>query len=248
MDRIKFYVDLDAILDTRAALLFSLGKGEVLKKLLIEKRYHTRIADDFPGVDRKVFSDAYKNRTKHLLRDAMATGIHVMLREFVTGILRNNIDTINKFDPIIVVNSFPYVLNEKESDILTRAIAVQLGEICDVQLISLSDNELTPSLIKKEFCALCRYDYMEWLELHSRNENFRKTTCPDIALYVPQMFLWKVPSKREIDEMIEKGDPFSIMEESSAPIIKLAHIPVLTYSIDIRSVLESHSSSGTKSL
>lgn len=248
MDRIKFYVDLDAILDTRAALLFSLGKGETLKKLLIEKKYHTRVSDDFTGIERKVFSEAYKNRSKHLLRNAMVTGVPMMIKEFVVGILRNNIDTANTFDPVIAVNTHPYSLNEAEQDVVAKSIAIALGEICDIELVCISDSQLTPELIKDEYAVLCRYEYMEWLELHSRNEKFRKTTCPDVVLYVPQMFLWTTPTRLEIEKMIEKGDPFSIMEETSAPIIKLAHIPVSTYSLDISRIIDPQSSSLKKSL
>lgn len=232
MNYSKFYVDLDSILDTRAALLFKHDK-EVFRDLLRTGKYHTRLSDDFPKVSREIFVSDYKNRTKHLLRDATVTHIPKMLKEFVEETLRNSVDTIHQLTPIVVLNIYPYILTDREIDILISSLASVLGNNCEIHAVNLNIASLTPNVIKKEFSILCMYDCFEWLEYHSANENFRKTTCPDIALYIPQLFLRKTPTQSELLNMEKNGDPFEILEKCTAPIIKLQHLPIGMYSLDV---------------
>lgn len=212
------FVELDALLDTRAATIASFGK-EAMDKA-ITKEYFNRLNDDFslPGYDVK-----YKGRDNSLLKNTMITSVLSVIGSFVKTTLQNNLNSPYVYRPCVVINTYPYVLSDIESRDLISAIVKSTNEEADVELVSMDNDTLTPTYFNNNVSVAVMYHGLDWLEVQSEAGRFAKKACPDIVLFCPKLAKLK-------QHNMEK-DPFDVLESIAAPIISLKFLPISVFSM-----------------
>lgn len=230
------YVEMDTILDTRlSCILENYGPSKAIE--VIESGYHDRWVDNFIGIDYQDFQQRYKNRTKTVLRHALMTPICNVIQEFVLGTLKNNHNTPFALYPKICLNIYPYDLNDSEIKVIRDVIVSTTKNRCDVEIVSMSVEQLTPSVINSSYSLMVMYDYDKWLETHSSNGNFKKIGCPDVGLFSPMMFK-KYPIT-DADKRVISGlgmSPFEYITKVSAPFIRFIFLPVEHFSLLVKPV------------
>lgn len=220
-------VELDALLDTRAATLFRLNPdylGEALSK-----DYYTRTVDKFPNVDNDKYNDLYQKRNKETLRQSLITDIGRLLDEFCKNILDNTIKTPFHYSPKVILNVYPYELEESEINVLIAGIVSITNRLTEVEVVNLSYEQLTPTYVKSKLSALVLYDYWRWLDIHSVNGGFKKVSCPEVALIGP-----RISFNEDLSKLKLETDPFDAAVELAKPFIALSLIDVAHFCLSIK--------------
>lgn len=219
----SLFVELDALLDTRASILGIMGEG-VLEEVM-KDGYHNRLTDMFPKVNNELFKELYTNRTKALLTNTLPTSIVSLLIEFCTATARNVINTPFHYKPKIIVNIHPYKLTNEEIAPLLASVVTLTKQLADVEIVDMEYSAITPKYIKDNISVIILYEYYKWLELHSESKAITKTTSPDVTMFGPRLYF--DPKHRNNNLSM---DPFEAMESLAAPFIGLQLLPVSQFS------------------
>lgn len=221
----KIYFDLDTILDTRFSTL-SKHHPQIAEKAL-KGNYRERIIDAFEGLPRKEFIKLYQQRDEEILASSLKTNIFAIMH----GIARDQIIQNGHgadFDELTyVVNIYPYDLSDKEKQYLIRAIEVSSLDTYPVELVSISDKELTPTHCRENYVMMVRYLFGEWVDLHK--DEFLQKPMPGVTLIAPAL-LEEIP---DFEELKRRGDmhPFQAIEMALAPIFCLRLMEPSLFSI-----------------
>lgn len=196
-------IHLDDLLDTRLAILQTLIPDyDFLKERIRGIPYHHRTIDSFKHIDNMTFYEAYSKRDKSILLNATATMVLDQVRDFVFETIRLDNDGPFKIKPKVFLNTFPYVLTDDESSIFLRLIANITKGRCDVEIIRMGYEELTPSFLKKEISTITMYDPFNWLEIHSVLKTFESEACPEISLLAPAI-LHNLDTPKDVKTMLD---------------------------------------------
>lgn len=227
----SLFIELDALLDTRIAILANM-EGKVLENAILDD-YHNRKIDAFRGASFNEFRTLYDNRDKSILKETMVTGMAGLIKEFVEKTLKNITTSPFHNKPKIILNVHPYVLTEEEINVLVKSLVIITDGLSDVQVVNMSYDDITPMYVKANLSILVLYECYRWLETHSVNELFKKVTCPDVALFGPRIFFkeFNPNTKHEVD-------PLDAMEKIAAPLIGLILLPIDRFSINLPAVEE----------
>ena len=232
-ENVSIMIDLDCLLDMRAAVLFSHDQEKAIQ--ILDDSYYEREQDIFPGYSKEEFEMLYKARTKEVLKNAVFTPIVKLMQEFVIGVGYNSATGPQDLMPKVIVNTFPFYLEDIEVDSLTRTIMALTKESADVEVVYHSPEDLTPSYVKRSLSVLVKYHFLEWLELHSEAGVFKKIICPEVVLYGPALFFGNLPTHQEEEALRVLGaTAFEALEAMSAPIISLHLLPVSDFSLSMR--------------
>lgn len=212
-------VELDCLLDTRLACVYK-HKPQLVEPI-IRKKYHERLIDNFyPG-----YNQDYEKRDTSVLKNAIVTPVAKIIQEFTNTTYFNSVTTPFVKHTRIKLNVYPYTL--KDTRWLTAALVAITENKADIEIVSMSPEEITPQYLKNHIQVLVMYDYTKWFDIHSANEHFKYTQCPEVKLFAPAIF-FKDVSKEKLST-----DPFSDMEEFSSLVIGLNLLPVENFSFTI---------------
>jgi hypothetical protein len=222
-------IELDCLLDTRLATLFLID-AEAAESVL-RKGYLDRWTDDFP-VKTELYEKVYRARDRKTLKNSIMTPMVRLCREFVHETLKQGTQGPYQYTPKIVINMYPYQLTDSEQETIVRVVATAVKQVCDIQIVSYDYDQLNPAWVKKECSVLVMYRYPEWLEYHSLNGQWKKTTCPEVTLMGPALYFNGPPSDAAVAEsQALKMSPFEAMEQITGPLIQLTLLPVRYFSI-----------------
>lgn len=171
MSPYRVLVGLDEILDTRFG---TLSKIDLLaaRELVKKKEYSTRVFDLFESMDArfsdKVFKDLYLKRNEETLSRSLMTDIPLIvgvgLKEvspmFERGILEGNIE--------VVVNTYPYVLEDSVHKLLEAALSSFVPVDADIKIIHQDLYKLTPGVLGGVYKEWYCYDLEPWLQIHQK--------------------------------------------------------------------------------
>lgn len=234
------YVDIDTILDTRFACILK-HYGVKVAADVIDHKYHDRWVDKFHGIDYVEFQNHYKNRDKSILPNAMRTPVVGMLNEFVVGTLSNSHNSPFTLIPRIVLNVYPYELTIADMSILQCTLLALVNDACEVDVMRMGIEDITPTFVNSNFSVLLLYDYDVWLETHSTDTGLKKVTCPDVCMFTPMMFK-RYPlsdaDRRQIAEM--KVSPFETLAKIAEPFIRIMFLPASHFSLPVRPKQEAN--------
>jgi hypothetical protein len=209
-------IDLDALLDTRIAVLAS-QYPDSLKDTLTTS-YWDRDIDEFPGVPYEMFKSTYASRDRSVLQYTMITPMAMMLAEYTERVLRQLISSPMHYRPKIDINIYPYDLSEDEVAVISKSVVQLTKGRSDVEIVRLPPADITVAYIKANLTSMIMYDYIAWTD--ARFEDFKTKTCPEVQLLAPRLYF-----KRK-DPVPPKTDPFKGTEELMAPFIGLKILPV----------------------
>lgn len=221
-----FYIELDCLLDTRMSTLFNMGEDICLKA--VDGKYNDRITDHLPGIDYNEFKKQYDAREKSVLKNAMVTPMINVIRSFSLSTAENTLNSPFHYEPKVVLNVFPYDLDDDEKKLLSQLITKHCVKLAQVEVISRSPEQVTPLYVKNHLSIVVMYRYDEWLEIHCANGLFPKTTIPSVSLLGPRV------SFKKLDGQAPERDPFKDMEEMASPLIKLNLLPASMFSMVLK--------------
>lgn len=224
----KIYVDLDSLLDTRLGILASIDVDQAARAL--GDNYHKRFIDKFPDITASEFKEIYSRRTADILPFSLVTDIFEIIHTTVKEAVIENMKGGQNLGHPLTVNIFPYELQPDEIEEM-REVVFQLNHGCsDVEIISMSNDDLTPEFIKKNYCMVIKYDFADWL--HKQQQNLVAKPMPAVIMIAPSLYYDKEPSEEKIAEFKrDKLNPFKTMELSIAPLLGLKIIDTSVFSI-----------------
>lgn len=224
------YIALDALLDTR---LGTLGKIDPnLAATALRGNYRSRFVDEFEGISKEDFKNAYMRRDIDTLKMSMVTNVSILIRRIIKDSLaiavqQQKITRIN-----IDVNVWPYLIDTGPlADMLVACVRAHAYENAVVRVISCPPWLLTPDYIREKYQLMIMYDWLEWLEIHK--PFFEKKGIPGVTLIAPQLFVERAPTTEEHNKFGSgaDGDVFRITEKIFAPMFRLNLMPASLFSV-----------------
>lgn len=223
----SIYVDLDCLFDTRLATLATFSIEAV--ENAVANGYYSRLYDDFDGVDKAAFDEAYKKRSTQTLKNSLVTAVPEILKNFAKQTLVALVSTPFRRQPVAVVNTYPYRLSEEEVNLIIAGLSAATDKLLDIKVVHLAPEELTPSFIKANFVQVVMYSYWEWLDIHAENGNLTQVQCPNITLIGPA-----IVKDKDAAKALTGQDVFSALESYVGLFIKLTLFPINVYCVDLQ--------------
>jgi hypothetical protein len=227
------YVELDVLLDTRLGTLAK-QDPELAKRVLEKGDYRERKMDCFEDISIEEFAKLYKLRDKDTLKHSVVTAGAKLIQLLASNMLADQMQVEPKVRGVkLIVNTAPYELTAEETDLFGRSIAVRMNGICEVEMTSVSQQDLTPSFCKGIYKMMLMYNALEWMELHTKE--FYQTKMRNTLLLSPAIFYERLPTAQEAKKISKevKGvhSPHHGIEILAMPIIELRFIDVEHFSI-----------------
>lgn len=224
-----FLAELDALLDTRASIIFDkLGEESTIE--LFKNGYFNRTVDDFKGLGFTEFRKLYANRDKSVLVNALSTKIMNLVVQFAWAVVRNITATPFHMEPKILINIYPYKLTDTEIANIHAMIRARIKDICEVEIIDFSYKDLGPKFIStNNISYFALYDYVDWINTHIETEDFLEYKNPESALVIPQIIFSK-PDK-SVNPYV--NNTFEILQDVLGPSISLNYMPVSDFSVSM---------------
>ena len=214
-------VSLDALLDTRLSILKKID-SRTADLMLVNGAYFSRVSDKFPAFPG--FAERYAKRDRETLRDAMVTECINFIRDMVSQMVLMGYKTPFHQEVRVQVNTYPYALEEEEIILIGEALAVNFIGVCELDMVTLNDKQISPSYCRENVTVMVMYDYKDWLDTHALE--LEKLGIPEVDLYVPGLYFGEEPSQAEIEAMVrERGHPMELIENAFKPMI---HLDLLT--------------------
>ncbi len=225
----SIYVELDVLLDTRLGTVACIDEGLAIS-LLESGKYHTRIDDQFAGVDMAVYQERYKQRNALTLQKSIVTGILDIVQELVTKLSEQASESPVDNGGKVVVNTYPYELTDAEKDEMGKAIFVWVNQLAPVELVFIAPTALTPEHCKESYTCMFMYAQNDWMDLHA--EAFKKTRLPEVSLFAPAIYVVNKPNPEELEKMMkEAAHPMRALEMLASPLVGLKLIDAKYFSI-----------------
>jgi hypothetical protein len=229
------YVDLDVLYDTRIGTVARLMGNDVAASVL-SAGYHSRMNDNFEGVDVVAYQRLYAARDIETLQRSWMTNSVFLLKEIIGELTKQAITRPYHSGTRLVINTHPYSLTSAEIEALKESIQTWIGDFSELGLsyttetICISKKDLTPSYCLENFSAMMMYEYEDWFGLQVKA--FMACPTPGITLYAPAIYTVETPSPEELQQSIKNAThPLLAIEAYAAGFIKLDLIGVETFSI-----------------
>lgn len=221
-------VELDCLLDTRLGTIARLSPEAAVTAL--QNGYHNRSIDTFTGVDSEAFKQLYAQRDEQTLMVSTVTNLTLSLARLVAGIADQIFSRPFHNGVEMIVNLYPYLLNEEVQTEIGRAIAARIVDHCPVKLVRITPEELTPQHCKAAYAMMVMYDPHTWMNLHA--EAFKYTQIREIALLAPAIYFNKVPTVEELSHAVAKNaHPLQAIQKLAASLVGLDLIDIEYFSV-----------------
>ena len=237
--QVGFFADLDVVMDSRLATLWTFGP-EVVENILCNG-YLERPLDKFIEVDESEYKRRYESRgtNSEIFKNLQCTPIVNMIREFIVTIRNKNNIGADVINPKIYINIYPYKLSDNNQNMLLEIWKTLTNNETDIDIVDMSNDDITPKFVYERLGSLVKYDAYAWLEHHCANGNFAKRICPDIALFAPAIFE-DTPSQIALKKLQDsKQCPFKARENIAKCIISLKYLDVSYFSMNLGKAAEA---------
>lgn len=226
----NIYLDLETILDLRMGTLAQMDSDKAIQ-ILDSGLYHKRFTDIFPGVNTERYKAAYAKRDIETLKHSVLTNMVFFLRRLIKDSLMSAVLQEKVEKMCFTVNVYPFDFEDPGLvEMLIGCIRFHTYSAATVEIVSYSNEELTPSFCNQSYQIMIRYDWMSWLNCHK--EFFETKGIPQLTIVAPEMFSAAAPTKEEINNLgLKKINPFEETVRALAPLFRLKHMPVSLFSI-----------------
>lgn len=152
-------IDLDSLLDVKLAIFESLVPNQMEE---ITKKYVDRKSDLFCNIPYNLFKCIYDKRSKAILNYAIPTNIIGILQSVVVTDREHITRTLE--DNYIYVNSYPYMLTEKECKEFEKRLLFMIPT-AKIKFVCLDYEKLSCEfLVNNNIETVIMYDGLDWLE------------------------------------------------------------------------------------
>ena len=220
------YVDLDALFDTRVAVLETFGT-EAMEQAVV-RGYYYRVYDEFEGISTEQFKERYLNRDASILKKALVTPVARLIHLFGKQTLSAYIGSPYQRQPKVVLNTFPYKLSLSDDRALIAGLRAVTKNLLDIEIIHHPLEQITPTHVRQTYASMVMYSYWEWLDVHSLNRNLVESKCQQVALIGPRLVKSKEAAKK-----LEGQDVFTAIETYTGLFIKLQLYPANVFCVDM---------------
>ncbi len=186
------YTEIDAILDTRYAVL-SRYFPDIAKKIETNKTgleyYHSRPIDEFFNLPYEVFNLFYKRRNREVLKNAKINAVIHFLNLTLADLLNKRINSEQGNSIVnLVVNTYPYLLNKSEINLMENAIKLKLTypTMVNVKFSYIPYHKLTSRYIDENFGLMVMYNYIEWYNIRGYLKDITPN-IPHVKLITPAL-------------------------------------------------------------
>lgn len=224
------YVQLDALLDTRIGTLSRINPAVV--EDLITNGYCSRSVDHFDGVDMEAYRALYAQRNEETLIHALPTEMINVLREMVDVLSEQSITSPYHKGVKVVVNVHPYSLSAENKVTIQETVTQWIQALAPVEIVTLSDEDLTPEHIYATYTTMIMYDWCNWLKVQAQAFNDRP--CNGVVLYVPQIHFFANGEtyREDIKKMTEEiANPMDALKLITAQMFTLELTDTSVFSI-----------------
>lgn len=234
-------VDLDSLLDTRLTTLAKLIDKEQLEEYC-KLNYFKREDDKFFNLSIEQFNDHYSKRDKSNLFNAKVTYVKNAVNDIIVESIRDIGYTpfmTTKFK--VYLNIYPYKLDDDEIIILGRVINHITSNFAEFEIVSWSDQELTPDIILKESINhIFKYSWGSWLD--TQHDKIKACPIPHCSLYIPYIYGKGKPTQQELEDNDCKTiSPFRKLEIGMSTYIQVLTVPAYIYSVALYPLKELQS-------
>lgn len=225
----KLYVDIESILDIRQAILSKLMNLEDLTNYVNSNDYNFRKNDIFP-IDMNTYNNFNNKKEIDLLSRSTITYIVNTLRTKLMNLEKRNTYYGESKVPEILLNIYPFNLNEEQVKIIQNLLFIKLDSKCMINIINKPISEITPYFIKSLDIITCYiYNFSEWLDKHT--DALSVTKLPDTIFYFPSIYKIQ-DDANELDKITKLGfkDIFAYLEFLLSSITNINFLPIVFYS------------------
>ena len=224
------YVDLESLLDIRQAILLSLLSEEEVTQIIFSNDYNFRETEEFSKVSKEQYQLLYSNLNKSLLPNSTITYIINILETKIANLEKRNIYYNETTFPKLLINTYPFNLNEKERNIFRNMVFMKLKNKCEIDIVEMPIDNLTPYFIKtNNIITIFMYKFNDWLSKHSEALNNIKLL--NTIFYFPSLFAEK-PSSEDLSKIKKYNfnDIFLFMQFLYSNITSINFLPIFFYS------------------
>lgn len=201
MDEPKgIYVDIDALFDTRFALLSVLSPE--LARGSFQDKYFTRKQDSFGFIPNRLFRQFYKKRNRDLLKLSRPTSIPTLIAEHIDTVKLTSLVEKVDGEVVVFINIFPYVLNDKEIEELRLSFLPYFVNCKNILIMSKPN--IRPEWISKNCMMMIKYDGIDWVNRNIANGELIRHQLMDTILYLPTLMDGKEELTEEDFEQVAK--------------------------------------------
>lgn len=220
----RFFTDLDCILDTRMGTLL-LMDPECTERVT-KSGYFDRDRDLFDGINREKFKVKYQKRNKQTLGASIMTPVIGLIREYCKQVYEQNAKSPFVQEPRLVINTYPYELTDDEKHKLMIGIQYRTKIQSPIEFVHMTYSDITPMYLRNSIDQIVIYDPIEWLEVHSLNNNLKKTVCLEVTMMGP--LAWRnLDFQGSMEELVKN------MDLACKPFIDLQLVPLRIFSADV---------------
>jgi hypothetical protein len=227
----RILVELDAIMDTRLPVVASIDP-EAAANLVQSKAYYFRSTDNFndiTNIDHQVYLNAYQHRHDEHVIHSRITNIVLMLRE-----LTYHLREMARSEPMdqllrVDINIYPYHLSDFRDEIAS-AVTAHCSPETLVSTVSISPEDVTPVMLKRDYNAFIVYNFDEWFSKHALV--FEKFSMPRVTVFAPALYKVSEPTWDQDDiKNLSEHDPFSLLEDTMLFFMRLQFLDAKDFSI-----------------
>lgn len=196
-------VDLDCILDTRLGTILKMGTHSYLE--IMKEGYHSRTTDYFEYLDMDRYRKMYEDRDLETLKLSQMTPVVDIIVEYAANVLHNALESPYKFEPTIIINTYPYKdLPQSSIDAIVGVFVGLTKGLATVKTCYRSFDQLHPAYVKRHLTAMVKYDYLMWLEKYMGDKSLsERFTMPEVTLLAPRVSLNDSEGSSELIEASE---------------------------------------------
>lgn len=223
-------VYLDTLLDT---VMGTIAKEdpELAIKLLDSKRYRTRVLDKFAHISHEQFQKLYAARDVETLKHSFLTNLPYFLQRIIKDCMVHATRVNMEQELTFIVNVWPYEFDESMSQMLEACIRYHTFSTSKVEVVRISDEDLTPEYVREELDIIIRYSYKDWLYMH--REAFDRFLCPHVTLVVPQIFQNGMIDNEAMVICKQMGkSPFELAEQAMSNLLRLKVMPTSLFCVN----------------
>lgn len=224
----KIYVDAESLFDLRQAILYeSKADQKELTDYLISEEHNFRNMDVFPFTSKEDYVHALRTIKMSSLKNATVTHI---VNVIITRL--EKLEQLNQFNgatknPEVVLNMYPFILTDKERELIQNFLFVKLNSETIVTVVRLTPKEVTPYfLVSSGFTSCFIYNFSEWMKYHADTLNSCK--LEKITMHFAPVFEEKNDEK--IFKKLGFNDVFSYTEFLLSGVMQTIFLPMPFYS------------------
>lgn len=232
-DEVRIWVELETLLDVRLALIHLIDPDAT--PVVLKNGYDQRPIDDWEKlslgrVSNSVFSEAYRDRNKGVLKEAVPTRMNVYLKQLCKEIIDQRDTTPFGRSVHVEVNTWPYEFSSDEKEVLCAMVGFYVGEEVKVTTRYKTLEYLTPKRLRDDYSAVILYDFNEWFRFH--HKALEEGGCPRTVLFAAALFIGEVPDPDFLKDSMSAfstNDPFRLLEMSLVAKIHLQFLNIDYY-------------------